>query len=219
MRSTLIHALMGLLVAAAVPAGAQTSPPPGLSTPRSAAETLWTAISKGDVQKTSEALDAPGATPELRWAVAEVLVMGKRLSNAAATRFGASGGVIAKPMLTGDDLALLDSAEEKIDGDRATVTIAGQAHPMRFIRADGKWRLLVEQYADVPPEEMGGRVKMLRDLAMALNESAKDIEAGKWATPQEAERFIQDRLHAVTMERYRQATTGPTSRAIGMPPK
>jgi len=217
MQSVPVRLTFGLLLLALArycPAQPATTRTIDLSTPRAAAQALWQGIYANDADAVAKVLEAPGGE-ELTTSIAQLLVAGKRLSDVAAKRFGKGPEPIGRTMLDPNDLAKLDAAKVDIKGDTATIEIDPRAKPMTFHQTNGNWRLVVTDYANAKPQDLPRQIKLLKEMTSALNESAKELEAGKYATPQEAERYVQDRLHAVMMETYRpptQPTTAPATR-------
>jgi hypothetical protein len=206
--------------AATTPATTQPRPQmvADLTSPKAAAKTLFTAIHNQDVDQLRAALDSTDeGQRQLTAALADVIIAGKRLADASHAKFGTAGGAIAKPMIATSDFKKIDNATVTEVSETATVTIEGQPRPMTFRKRDGSWRLVVEENGVATPEEFKQRLKLRTDMAAALRETALDLAAGKYATPQEAERYIQERLHAVMIGTFhldRGAATQPaTTRA------
>jgi hypothetical protein len=192
-----------------------TTQPFDLASPRSAARTLWESIRAGSATRVAETLDTPDAKPsEFTRAVAELLVAGKKLSDASSRHFGKSGQAIGRTMI---DFNNIDDAVQKLQvvetGDTATVTGENQTK-MRFQKRDKQWRLIVTEFANATPQNLPTQIKLLKDMSAAINEAAREIDSGKYQTAQEAERVIQDRLHAVMIEKFHptsQPATRPTT--------
>jgi hypothetical protein len=193
-----------------------------LSSPRGAARALWNAIRAGDVARVAEAIDTPDAkAKEFTQASAELLVAGKKLSDVASKHFGKSGQAIGRTMI---DFNNIDDAVQKLQitetGDTA-IAIGENKTNMRFQKRGGQWRLVVSEFANGTPANLAAQVKLLKDMSAAINEAAREIDSGKYQTAPEAERVIQDRLHAVMIEKFhpmnqpgtRPATLPATTRA------
>ena len=188
-----------------------------LSTPRAAAKTLFLAIRAKDLAAVSATLDAPDRESEIIGAMAELLVASSRMSEAGTKRFGKTGDPLGRPALTPNDVGAAEQAKVNEDGDSATVQIPGQARPMNFRRRGGQWRLAADALtggdaANVPPQQL----KLIRNMAIAMNELARDIENGKYQTSSEAERYVQEKLHAVMIEMFK-PQRGPTTQATTRP--
>jgi hypothetical protein len=188
-----------------------------LSTPRASAKALWIAVGLGDVEKIREVLHSENdQQAQLTQAFAELLVAGKNLSDASREKFGIKGDAIARPMVDPKDLTKIDSADVKVSGATATLTLAGGTKPMTFRKTDERWRLVVTDYANAGPENLPRQLKLLQTMSTALSDAAKEIHADKYATVTAAESAIQQKLHAVMIDSYRPATapsTAPASQA------
>ena len=145
--------------------------------------------------------------------MADLLVAGKKLGDAARQRYGKSGDPIGRGMLDPADLSKLDSATVKESGDTATVTVEGQPRPMSFRKQGEQWRLVVTDFGGAAPENIAKQIKLVSQMAAAVNESATEVAAGKYPTAQEAENVIQQRFHAVMIDNYRPASAPATAPA------
>ena len=200
-----------VIVLAAAPATAPTD----RSTVKGAVSALWHAIATGDVLQVGDSLDT--SDDRLTGAAAELLVAGKKLSDTASARFGKSGHPIGRTMLDfGDPDQALSKLQITETGDTATVTGENQTK-MQFRRTNGQWRLVVPEFTGGKREDLPQQVKLLHDMAVALNEAAREIQSGKYDTAPEAERLIQDRLHAVMIETFRPATRPSPAPAASRP--
>src|SRR5437773_1631405 len=82
-----------------------------LSSPKAAAKTLFNAITAGDRDTVRASLYAANdQQAQLASAMADLIVNGKKLGDAAEARFGAAGDPIGRGMLDPADLAKLDQA-------------------------------------------------------------------------------------------------------------
>ncbi len=215
-----VHCVPLLIVlVAASPATTRMAPstvPVDRSTVRGAVRALWEGIRSHDVSQVADSLEASGPAPqEFTAAVARFLVAGKALSDATSERYGQSGRPIGKTML---DFDHLDQAIGKLQitesGDTATAVGENQ-NKMEFHRTDGQWRLVVSDFANGKPGNQPQQITLLNDLTAAIEDVAGQIRSGRFQTPQEAKRVIQDHLHAVMMDRYHASSmpaTNPSTR-------
>jgi hypothetical protein len=198
------------------PGAATTAPAPiDLSSPRAAAKTLFHGVSIGDRDAVRAAFFTDSAQQEqLAGAMADLIVSGKRLGDAARERFGAAGDAIGRGMLDPADLARLDAAEIKPDGDdRASMDVPGQSRPMSFRRgADRKWRLVVTDLGGASAENISKQTHLVHMMAGAMDESAREIAGGKYKTADAATDAIRARLNEVMVNVNRPATaTAPAT--------
>lgn len=179
-----------------------------LSTPKDAAKSLFHAVASGDRDAIREALHASDDQQKaLADAMAELIVNGKRLGDVAHEKFGAEGDALGRGMLDPSALSRLDSATVNETGDSATIEVKGQNRPMSFRRSDGRWRLVITNFAGAAPENIEKQTRLVRLMAGAMDESATDIAAGKYKTATDATVAIQKRLHEVMLKFYRPSTT------------
>ena len=195
------------------PATAPTlAAPADFSTPKAAAATLFTAVSHGDRDVIAAALYAADAPQRaLADAMADLIVSGKHLGDAAHQRFGDAGDAIGRGMLDPADLQRLDAATVKESGDTATLEVPGQSRPMPFRRQDGKWRLVVTNFGGATPDNIERQTHLVKMMAEAMEESSREIAANKYPKPDAAVDAITKRLHEVMLTFNRPATTRTTA--------
>jgi len=143
--------------------------------------------------------------------MAGLITAGKRLGDAANMQYGKAGDVIGRGMLDPADLARLDAATVNQAGDAATLDVPGQPRPMSFRRQDGQWKLVIADFAGVRPENVAKQIQLVRMMTEAMDESARDIAAGKYKTAEDATGAIQKTMHEVMLNFYRPATTRSTT--------
>lgn len=198
------------------PATTTTTAPaaaPDWSTPKAAAVTLFNAITAGDRDAVAAAFFATDdGERALATAMADVIVAGKKLGNAAQEKFGAAGDPIGRGMLDPGDLAKIEDATVlETAPDAAVMTVPGQPRPMSFRKQDGDWKLVVTDFAGAAPENLAKQTRLVGAMAHALDAAATDIAAGKYKTTEEATFAIQQSLHQVMLSFYRPSTTRSTT--------
>jgi hypothetical protein len=197
-------AIVALLVTAVAARAAE----PDLSSPKAAAKSLFNAISTSDRDAVAASLHADNhEQTQLASAMADLIVAGKRLGDASREKFGREGDPIGRGMLDPTDLSRIDTATVKENGDQATLTLETQPRPMSFRRRDGKWRLVVTDFAGAEKENIDKQVRLIRLMTDAIDKSAKEVSAGQYKTAEAALTAIQQRLHGVMLMFYRPATT------------
>jgi hypothetical protein len=207
-----------MLIAAAAPAPAPpstaaraTAPaePPDRSTPKAAAVSLFKAITAGDRDAVAAGFFASnGEQRALAAAMADVIVSGKKLGDAAKEKFGKAADPIGRGMLDPEDLERLDDATVvETSPDAAVLTVPDQPRPMSFRRQDGEWKLVVTDFGGAAAANITKQTQLVRSMAEAINIAAGEIAAGKYKTPEEATFAIQQSLHQVMLSFYRPATT------------
>lgn len=186
------------------------------NSPKGAIKAFYEAMEAGDAAAVRASFHTTSdAEKELADAYAAQLVAARTLGEATKAKFAAAGDALSKGLPLRDELARLDSAEVAIDGDKATVKIAGQPRPLRLFKVDGRWRLSLADYAG---DDLAGQAAALRDMAMVFQAIATDIQADKFATPADAQRALQQKLQSVLFNTL-QKHPPTTSRAMTRPAK
>jgi hypothetical protein len=188
-----------------------------LRTPKAAAQSLLALIAAEDVAAVRTILDGEESMGELKNVLAELLVASGRMASASTKRFGRTGDPIGRPMLTVNDPAKIEEAQVIEDGDQATLQIAGHRRPMMFRRREGKWKLAPDVIEVAQDQARPQQIKLLSNMAVAMNELAREINSGKYQSSAEAERYVQEKLHAVMIETFKPTRTPTTTRATTQP--
>ena len=173
---------------AAPPATAPVAPPPS---PKAIALAFVAALDKGDAPAAKALL--PADETHAKWVDAGIALSAalKKLDAAAATRFKEAGKIVSQNQLHfADSLKSLEQAQEKIEGDAATLTVPGQAQPLRLTRVAGKWQLLVGPTGPTAPKQLA----LYPRLTRAANLTAEEIAAGAHGTPEAAAKIFAARL-------------------------
>jgi hypothetical protein len=174
------------------------------NSPRGAMKAFYQAMEAGDPTAVRAALYAADAQEkQLADAYAAQLTAAKALGDAAKNKFGAAGDALGKGLPLKDEIAKLADAAETVTGETATLKLAGQPKPLRFIKADGRWRLFISDYAGASGDDLAPQVAVLNDMAAVFNAAATDISADKYPSAQEAQRALQQKLQAVLFNSLR----------------
>ncbi len=169
------------------------------STPKGAALAFGNALLAGD----SKALRATATGTEDEYKIVDALgsMVGgmKKLSDAAAAKFGKDNPITAgaKDM---DIAAELDKSEVKEEGDTATIINKSKPQekdPMKLVKKDGKWFVDLKS---LPKDGMDQVVKMAPAMAKAAAEVAADIKADKFKDAMEAQQAFGTKMIAAMME-------------------
>ena len=192
----------------------RTSADATLNSPKEAAKALYQAMQDADSEAILKIFYTPTeADRQLGAALADLLVAGKKLADAAKAQYGADGEAIGAGPVGMEQLTRLQQAEEKINGDSATLTVAGQSKPVRFHHSDAGWQLELADFAGGAVDSQPHQIVLLQNVARALSDSAADINAGKYPTPQQSQSAIQTRLTRVMIRAATQPTTAATTRS------
>ena len=202
-------ALLLVSASAAVAAPAPAPEQADRSTPKAAAVTLFKAITAGDRNTVAAGFFANGDEQRaLASAMADMIVAGKKLGDAAKEKFGQAADPIGRGMLDPDDLSKLEDATVvETGGDAAVLTVPDQPRPMSFRKQGGEWKLVVTDFGGAAPANIAKQTRLVRAMADAITAAANDIAAGKYKSPDEATFAIQQSLHQVMLSFYRPSTT------------
>lgn len=180
--------------AATAPAQAATTTAPApigpLPSPKAVALAFVTSLEKGDAT-VARAL-VPGEE-QVPWADAslELAAAMKRLDEAAVARFGDAGRTVSQGQLhLADSLKAIAQAQEKIEGEAATLTLPGNARPVRLVRVAGTWRVAGPASAAEAREQ----VALYERLARAADLTAAEIADGGYADAAAAARGFAQRV-------------------------
>jgi hypothetical protein len=164
-----------------------------IPSPKAVALAFAASLEKGDAD-VARGLVVGGAGDRARWVDAAVALTGalKRLDAAASARFGEGGLAVSQGQLhLVQSLKALEQAQEKVEGDAATLTLPGAgARPLRLTRAPGgRWHLVLPGDGDV-----AGQVALYGQLARAAEATAAEIAAGDFADAAGAARAFAARV-------------------------
>lgn len=183
-----------------------------LTTPRGAIRSLSSAVDAQDgaaILKVFYAADA--SERELAAAFSELILAGKRLGESARDQFGAVGDSLGSGVINPAELAKIDQAELRENGDRATLIPVGQSRPLQFRRSGNDWQLVVRDFANAD-DNLPRQASLLKRVARVFDEVTAGINAGNFASSQEAEAAIQTKLAHVMIRAATQATTRPATK-------
>ncbi|MCS7033269.1 MAG: hypothetical protein NZ561_04635 [Phycisphaerae bacterium] len=183
----------------------------GEDTPKDAMARLMAVIAAHDAAAVRQicAVDDPRDRP-LVDATADMLVAGRMLADAASKRFGPAAHPIGKGPIAAGDEKDIASAKVSIVGDKAELVMPGHTFPVRFVRRDGSWKLKVVDFAGTQPRDPEKQAALVEMFGQAMREAAEEIEQDRYATPDDAEAAIRQKLNFVLM-RSLGATTAPST--------
>jgi hypothetical protein len=180
---------------------------PSTTTPKGTLKLLAAALRDGDAERIRQVMYASNAS-EARMvaAMADMAKAMAALQRSAVKAFGREG---AKEVVGDTDAtdteskAHIDSADVKVQGDTATVTMEdGEEAPVVLKRVDGRWRLPMSEMsrgADLAALEE--RLAGLSEQSKLVRELAEEIGTGKYASPAQAKEAWQSRAMQASMRR------------------
>jgi hypothetical protein len=205
--------ILVLLTAAVVPVRAQVD----TSTPKAAVKSLYGAVAKGDAAVVRQVLMVDG-DPEQHFAAgyADLILAGKHLADAAKSKYPGVADAFTRGTILPEDVAKVDSAKVSIDGENATVKINDRDEPLKLRQTNGAWRVVVGTPGSVStPAQRENQMNLIKGLIAAMSQCADEITADKYATAQEAEAAVKERLGAVVAKALQNEP--PTSRPTSKP--
>lgn len=207
----IFRGLSGFLLLWPIAALAQStqSAPIDPSSPKGALKALALAMDHGDADAIHRLVEAK--TPSQAKMVdlmSEMAVAIADLKTAMRAQFGAEQ---AQSVLDPTDelkqsLANIDAASENDKGDTATVSITATPDGTKSMkRVDGMWKLSVEKSVDqLSSQQLDEDVAMLQSQIHGMQEVAREVRAGKYATAADAAAALHTRMGAT-------ATTPPAA--------
>jgi hypothetical protein len=189
----LLGAFSGALAAnspkpAAPPATAPVAPPPS---PKAVALAFVAALDKGDAPVAKSFL--PDDKTHAKWVDASIALSAslKKLDAAALAHFNEAGKTVSQNQLhLADSFKSLESAQEKIDGDTATLTLPDRPQPLRLARVAGKWQLQIGPSETDAPRQ----IALYSRLTQVASSTAQEIDAGAYATADAAAKAFAARV-------------------------
>ena len=163
---------------------------------KAVAMTVVTAVASGDHNTLADNFADTGPDEQLADSMSDVIAASKTLREAEVSKFGAA----ANKTMQFDPKKLVDDAKNatvKVTGDTAELTPANPAAPahsgMQFKRVGGVWKVVSLT------GQTGGRLvmlKILKPMATAMNDTAAEVTAGKYASAAEAEQAVKAKVVA-----------------------
>lgn len=182
-----------------------TTIPADQTSPRGALKLLAGAMESGDVAAVKGLLQADNPTEQkMADSMAEMAAAIAQLRQSAVTAFGKEGAMplTGDSNTTAEDLARIDQAEEKIEGDTAILSInAPGAAPITLKQVDGKWVVPMSEMAqDVPAEQVDAMLASRVMQTKLITEAANEIKAGQHKTAEEAVQALQGKMMQAAMQ-------------------
>ena len=176
---------------------------PDLSTPKKAAMAFAQAVETGDVAEAEAVSIGSAEDRHILHLIPDLVSAARQLRDAGVAQFGDAG----KSIVSCDAMAKLsqqvDTADEHITGDTATVLHRYEVDPMKLRRnADGQWKVDLAALSD---KETKSRV--IPQVRKVLLTGAADIRTGKYRSAAEANDVIGQKMFAIISE--------PTTRPSG----
>jgi len=196
---------------------------PTAATPKGALKLLAAALRDGDAERIRQVMYAANPSEaKMVTAMADMAKSMAALQKSAIKAFGREGAkeVVGDTNATDtESKARIDSADVKVQGDTATVTMEdGEEAPVVLKRVDGRWRLPMSELsrgADLGALEE--RLAGLAEQSKLVRELAEEVAAGKYASPAQAHEAWQSRAMQASM-RKAAAPNKPEPKKAPVPP-
>jgi len=194
----------------AQPATAQATSPADRSTPQGALKQLAAAMQEGDRATMLTVLHAENEQ--------ERRVVESQIAQAAAFaafRRAAIGafGVADANEITGDftraaadQMASIDSAAVKMDGDTATIELGPETVYVLRRAPDGWYVSITSLLKDSRPDTINQIVRDMHDRTAVVQETADEMAAGRYKTTDEVAQAFQSKLLKLHLQRAAEAS-------------
>lgn len=169
-------------------APAVAAPLPG---PKAVAIAFAGSIEKGDAAVAKGLV--PNDATHARWVEAAVAlsISLKKLDATAVERFGEPGKAVTHNLLHLTDSAkALEQAQEKVEGDRAMLTVPGRPDPLVLTKVEGNWQLQIGPAAEKLPAQLA----LFDRLTRAADRTTQEVAAGAYLTADRAARAFAARV-------------------------
>ncbi len=172
-----------------------SSPTPDTSTPKATLIAFGKALEAGDVNGVKALTISDEKSDKLLEAFVPTIAAMKHLSEVSVTKFGEAGKSIGNDSGKGFELARdVENAHITETGDTATATMkdSKSKDPIKLKKVNGQWK--VDFASAMGPqakaEDIAKIAPMFTGMTKAANESAAEIEAGKYKTAEEAKQAV-----------------------------
>jgi hypothetical protein len=183
-----------------------------LSSPKSTARSFYDAIAAADSAAIKDCVLAEGADQEkLTSAFIDVILSGKKLGDAAKEKFGSGAERIAAGTISKEEIANIDKAEQKDNGEDSTIQLDKKARPLKFHKTPAGWKLALSDYAGGKDESIDQQIQLLSSLSKSMTDTAQDINQGRYPTSADAEAALQQRFSEALSRNFKPPATSPTT--------
>jgi hypothetical protein len=198
-RATVFSVVLLLSVSVRGQATQPATGPVAGGTPKDALKTFAIALDAGDGPRIRSLMNVTSpmerkiveATSELAVAIAEFkhAMNGRFGEPATLAAMGDSADVLKQ------SLAGIDSAEEKVDGDVAVVSLPRES--MSLLRVSGEWRISVAQQVKeegLTAEQVDEKMASVSGQAKMLKDMSAEVASGKYANAADAAAALRGKM-------------------------
>jgi hypothetical protein len=154
---------------------------PDLSTPKKAGVAFAKAVTAGDMAAVKELATGTDAEFALVKSMSDMVVSFKKLEDAAVKKFGVEAKLPQGMAM--DLVGDIETAEEKIDGDKATLTIKSKPddkNPPTFKKDGDKWKVDLSSLSKDP--QSAAMAPLVPAMVKVLDTVTKNITEEKYKT-------------------------------------
>jgi hypothetical protein len=158
------------------------------STPKRAARTFYIAVASGDIARARNGLSDPAQAPLLDDVVALVKeILAAR--DAAQRKFGKDGQSVSGGL---PELEEIESANESINGETATVAPPGQDKlEFKLARVNGQWKVDLLRSFGLESATIERAREVVKSAREAVAANVQRLREGKFASARDADAAIQ----------------------------
>lgn len=197
-----------------------------LSTPQATAKSLYYAVEAKDAAAIHRIFYIPADDEQhdarqarLVDGFVDLILSGRKLGDAAKEKFGDGAQPFLPGMIGKNDLVNYDKGDIVEGKDpqsglpTAALTPAGSARPLHFTKVGNEWKLDVTDFEGIAGTDLARQLHTLKSMAEVMDQTAADITAGKYATPQDAEAAMKQKFYAVMIDavQHNPPATAPTT--------
>jgi len=184
-------AVVVLLLAQLAPAVTPT--PAEMSTPKLGAMAFVRSMELDDMEAFRAVTIGGDEEYKLFQPLVDMVGAAKDLEKAAREKFGKAGRVVVRNSPAVGLEVQIQESQIKVNGDTAVLTQPGQQDdPLTIRKTSAGWK--VDLTAIKNRKKMSAAAGGMKRMQQALADSAADIRAGKFKSPEEAEQAVLDRM-------------------------
>jgi hypothetical protein len=189
-----------LVLSAVVAAPCLAADDPQLATPKLAAFAFVRAMEQNDMTQFRAVTIGSDDDYKLFEPLLGMVGSAKQLERAAREKFGKAGRVIVRDSPAVELEVHVQESDVKVTNDTAILRHHGQedADPLHLRHTPAGWK--VDLTAIPNRAQMSASAESMARMRKALADSAADIRAGKFSTPEAAEKVVLKRMKAATAD-------------------
>jgi hypothetical protein len=194
--------VLGLFLSARGQTTQPTTAPADASTPRGALKALALALDAGDQPRIKSLMNVTSPMEQkMVDATSEMAVSIAKFKHAMSSKYGEAASQNAmgdSPDVLQKSLAVIESADEKVDGDVALVSLSATPHEaMSLKKVSGSWKISVaDQVKDegLTPPQVDEKMSMVTAQSKLLKDVTTEVESGKYATATDATAALRGKM-------------------------